>query len=117
MTREPVTFDQARAALEERFGMQVAVLIESHEGQMLAIFRGILRGASEELSTDARPRFVVDDGQGVGSYDETSFILDAHGFEWGYIRTSDDSVVVAQATATFTITPDEPKKLPIRIGS
>lgn len=116
MPSKDATFEDLCVALEERFGLQVAVLIESPTGQMLAVFRGVLRGVSDELSSEGFPRFVVDDGQGVGSYDETSFILDAHTFEGGYIRR-DDSVVIRQEAVTFTITTDEPKTLPIRLGS
>jgi hypothetical protein len=118
MTSENPSFEELCAALEKMTLLQVAVLVRTpHEDKMLAVFRGVLRGPSDELSSPPHHlRFVVDDGQGIGSYDETSFILDGTAFEWGRIRR-DDTVEIVQHDAKFTITVDQPKTLPIKLGS
>lgn len=105
MALESADYHQICATLRGRAGERVAVLITSADDDaMLAVFRGVL-GGGEELS-DGAPRFFLDDGQPIGRFDETSFILHADRFEWG--RVDPDTVVVHQRDVEIAVATDEP---------
>jgi hypothetical protein len=75
----------------------------------MAVFRGVLIDGGEDLSDPGAPRFFLDDGQAVGRFDETSFILNAGAFIGG--RVDDDTVIVLQHSCQISIATDRPMSL------